>query len=303
MATRNKTIIAILGILLLVNLFSLTSSLSLSDVTANPLEVAPGSSVRISFNIENTFDENIQNVQVALLLTANPSFGIIQDSQFAAESSSVLSFDEIRSDKSKTASFNLIAKPDADAGVYSIPVLVSYLIDNRVINSSPRQELFSVSAVINSKPVFVVTQENSLIMNQKNTISIKITNIGLAKAKFLEVELGVGNYNLLTGNKIYIGDLNSDDYDTASFDIFTKDGSIVNFPVTLKYRDAINQQYAESFSVVSKVYSRNEAISVGLITQSRAGLYIGVVILLIVIWLIWRWIKKRRKKKIKEKER
>ena len=292
---KNKTIVltAVL-VLLVINLFSIASALSLRDVSVSPSEVAPGEKTELSFSVKNSFDDDIKNVQIALLLIANPSLGI-SESAFAASSSSVVSFDEISSEKSKTASFDLIAKPDSDAGVYSIPVLVSY-----TSNNVPKQEMFSVSATINAKPVFVLSQETRLMQNQKNTISIKITNTGLAKAKFLEVELGSGNYDLITGDKVYIGDLNSDDYDTASFDIFTRTSSLISFPVTLRYRDSTNQQYTESFAVTSKVYSRDEAIKIGLIQKSRTELYIGIIILLIVVYLVYRWIKKRRKRKLKE---
>ena len=276
----------ILGIMLIASISSLvlTSALTIGDVSVSPSEVSPGQKFTIIVNLENNLDDKVIDVDVSLDLTKV---------SLSPEKTSEVFFDEIKEDKGKTAEFNLIVDSDATAGNYKIPLTVTYKY-----NESIKTKSTLVSVIVNAKPNLDLSINSVLMQNQKNNFQIQISNNGLGKASFLEVELGAGNYNLLSGNKVYIGDLDSNDFNTASFSVFLKDSSSVSFPITIRYKDPLNTDYENTVTLTGRAYSQQEAISLGLVQQSNTGLYVGIVIAVIVIYIVYsrvrKWMKKRK---------
>ena len=130
-----------------------------------------------------------------------------------------------------------------------------------------------------------------------------IINKGLSDASFMDIQLDESGFTILSPKKIYIGSLNSDDSDSATFNILFSgsSGNFVNFPVTLTYRDIENKQYTKTFVIDTKVYSQKDAQELGLIKKSMTGLYISIIVILIIVYIIYRkirkWIKNRKKAK------
>ena len=184
----------------------------------------------------------------------------------------------------------MIADGSAEAGIYKIPVKVKYEVDGE-----SKEKDFTISIVVNAEPDFILSSNSMILKNQKNEIEIIITNKGLAGAKFLEIEINEAGYSILSQNKVYIGDLDSDDFDSASFEIFTKDSGAISIPVILKYMDSNNKEYSELLFLQLKSYSREEAVKLGLIKKDNTIIYFGGVFALIVIWLVYKKIKKRKR--------
>lgn len=291
MNKKNKIVTLILIILTGAYIAGLVSAISITDISVSPSEVAPGSRFSIDLTIKNDLSDDIENVEVSLDLS---------QVQFSPIKSSQGFIDEIDEGKSKSMEFELQANPDIAGGSYKIPVVIKYNIRNNA-NQITQQSLISV--LVNSKPEFNLDSDNILIEKQKGKLDIKITNIGLTQAKFLEVDLGSGNYNTLSAIRVYIGNLNSDDFDTASYDIYAKNSGLLSFPITLRYRDSANKNYEEQKTLSLKAYSQQEALQLGLIQKSNTGVYIWIVVLVIVAYIIYRVVRgvlRRRKNKIKE---
>ncbi|MFH1325353.1 MAG: hypothetical protein ABIH49_01110 [archaeon] len=272
-------------IILIVQIFSLVAALSVKSVSTEPQEVAPGEIVKMTIKLENNLGYDLESVDVSLVLSGVP---------FAPKGSSSDFSSEIDDDDSESFNFELISSADAIAGAYEIPVHVNYQKsgDNLTLSKD-----FSVSVIVNAKPDLTLSSEGFLIKNQKNEIEIKVTNIGLGKAKFLEVELGgSGLYDILSSNNIYVGDLESDDFDSVSFDVFAKQNGMLEFPITLNYRDAMNNQITEAKKILIKSYDAEEAQSLGLVSKSNTLIYVSVAVLILVAWFFWRKLKKKKRK-------
>ena len=291
----NKTTKIILTIaILVIYLFSIVgfaSALTLRSVSTSPNEIEPGKTVDVLIGLKNDGDNDLTDVSISLDLTNVP---------FApSDSSSEIGFDEILSGKTKEASFNLIALNNANSGIYKIPVNIKYTED--VTDAQQKTKTGLISVTINSKPIIdVQTTDSLLITGQEGKINVKVVNKGLSDIKFLEVELGSSTYYSLTSsNKVYIGDLDSNDFDTAEFNVFFKTGSTtnLNIPVKITYKDIFNKEFTEDFSVPVKVYSQKDAISLELIKKSNTTTYVVIIVILIIVYIIYRRIKKRRKLK------
>ncbi len=100
---------------------------------------------------------------------------------------------------------------------------------------------------------------------------------------------------MLVGNKQYLGDIDSDDFDSIKINAFFKSnvGNNVNLPVTVIYRDDLNNEYRDVFNVNLNLYTRNRAVELGLIERGVNKGYIIGIILIVVFYLIYRKLKKR----------
>jgi len=304
---KTQTIKSLLALIFLVALLvPMTSALTIKSVIATPSEVAPGQVVDLDLVIENELGEDIENVVVSLNLDGelNPLTGmpVSMPVPFAPYGSSTeVTIEEINDGDDETADFDLIALSDAEAGIYKIPVTISY-----VFNSTPVEKTSSISLTVNSDPEFRVDYEGLLIKGKKNTVEVRITNTGLTEAKFLSINVdsGVG-FKILDSKSFYIGDIESDDFDNVDFNVFVERtaGSVISLPVNLIYKDVIsNEIKTETLSLKLTTYSKDQAIELGLIKKNYNAYYAGGVIAVIILWIIYRKIKKYRRNKKKKKE-
>jgi len=277
---KTLNIFAFLGILLIC--ISFASAVSITSTETNPSTIAPGKGFTLTIDLKNNLDEDVTNAGVSIDFANIP---------FSPESSSEKFIGDMDNNDKETVEFDLTANSDADAGTYKIPVQISYKIVN---TTQTIQRTSFVSVIVNAKPELELSSDSILIIGQKNKLQVQITNKGLAKAKFLEVQLNAGSYDILSSDKVYIGDLNSNDYDTANFDIFLNGNSLI--PVTVTYTDFKNNQYSESKVLVVKSYTQKQAQELGLVTKSDTLTYIVIVVVVIIAYLIYRRIRKRKKK-------
>lgn len=283
----------------------LASALTITSVASNPNEVQPGEKFSLDLKIENNLNQDIEDVIVSLDLNANinPVTGQIISSAvpFAPyQSSNEVRIDSINEDDNEKADFDLTAFSDAVSGTYTIPVQISYtLSDNgtRVNN----ENLGLVSVIINAKPKIDVSSEGSvLIKGIKGKISIKVVNSGLGDAKFLSISLNqIAGLQITDSSKVYIGNIDSNDFDTADFNVFVNAdaSSSINLPVELTYTDSRNNQITENKIISIKTYTTKEATDLGLISKNNTFLIILSVVGVLVLFLIYRRIRKRNRNK------
>ncbi|MDD5191804.1 MAG: hypothetical protein PHH54_05050 [Candidatus Nanoarchaeia archaeon] len=288
MKTTKIILASIILTIYILSIIGLTSALTITSVNTNPEVVAPGESSTIKIGVENDGNDNVEDVSVGLDLTNVP---------FAPySSSSEISFDEIKENKVKYAEFEISALSEAKSGIYKIPLLISYKISGET-QVNTKNSLIGIS--VNSKPIIDLGIEDGLLLKgQESKLSVKITNKGFSDVKFLEIEMQGGtSYTILSQKNVYIGDISSDDFDTADFNVFFKDtsASTANMPFTVRYKDSLNNKYEESFNLQAQVYTQKQAIDLGLIQKSNTTTYAGIVIGLIIIYIVYRNIKKRRK--------
>jgi len=293
MKTSLKILIGlVLLALYLLSLISMASALVIDSVIMDSKGISPGETADIEIGLKNNGDEDVSDVSVYLDL---------KDIPFAPfDSSSEFGISEIREDKTKYAKFEIIALSNTKSQTYKIPVEIVYT-EEEVVKT--KNSLISIN--VNSEPVIgVLGEDDLLIKGRESEVVIKIINKGLSDIRFLEVEVGSSSYfNLLSQKNVYVGDLDSDDFDSVDFNVFFKNSVAenFNFPVVLKYQDSFNNKYEKSFDVQLKVYSKNKAVELGLIEKSNTGYYVWGVIVLIVSFFVYRWWRKRKRmKKVNE---
>jgi len=290
-----KIIIAVLVLALyLISMISFASALTIESVSMIPNEIAPGETSKIAIELENDGEEDIEDVSVNLVLISQTELADVPFAPF--DSSSEISFDEIKEGKTKTAEFEIIALSDAKSGIYKIPVHIEYKENNE---TKTKDSLISI--VVNSEPILGVDIEDGLLLKNKvNELRINVVNKGLSDVKFLEIEIGDSTYfDILSSKNVYIGNVNSDDFDGAEFQIFFKENIPNNIviPISISYKDALNKKYTYNLNIQVKIFSKKKAIEIGLLKRNNTPIYGGVIFGLVVIYFIYKKIKKRRLKK------
>ena len=284
---RNRIFI-IFSVLFILFLLSQASALSISSVSIFPKEINPGKTAEIQIAIDNNFGKEIENVKVSLDLSSEtlpiaPFFSSTSDS-----------VDKIGKDKTKLFTFDIIALSEAKPGVYKIPVKINYNIDTDAFSESSL-----ISIMINAEPSIDAVVENlNLIHGREGSFILKLVNKGLTDLKFISVKLEDGGSVRFVSTKTeYIDKIESNDFDTVEFKVFVQENAakIITLPVVLEYRDATNKFFTEVKEIQLITYSEDEAISIGLIKKDNTAIIIFSVIALIILYLIYRKIKKKKK--------
>ncbi len=257
--------------------------LYISEITTEPLQIAPGENGILKFNLENMGDRYIRDVRIELTLPIELA---------AYQDTSRKKIDYLAAGSTNPVTFKLIAIPNADEGVYKIPVNLKYL--NPI--GDERNENNTISLSIGSAPVLIAELKSSEIYsgNLLGNIKIKVINDNVGNVKFLKVNLEESpDYKIIGSNLDYIGDLNSDDFSEVSFKINIQSGkkSIV-FPITLSYKDSLNRDYNQKLNINFNIPTAKEAG----IKTSKAGFIIIILIIAVVAYFVYRkYIKSKLK--------
>ncbi len=264
--------------------------LSVDDVYVDKDMLEPGSSSLVKIRVSNKADSILQDIKARLELGGLPfaTLGSTNEkSTYKIDAKGNYEFD-----------FKILANPEAKSGVYQVPLKIGYSDDlgkSYIRNGT-------IGLIIGAKPDLSVTLDSYGIFESVDSgqIVVKVVNKGVTDIKFMNVKLMPGDgYVMLSSDESYLGNINSDDYETADFKIFIKKGNKneIILPFALEYKDANNNNFKENVKLPLKVYSTSEAKKLGLI---RGDGKIGFVIIAVVViagLLVYRRWKKAKKKK------
>ena len=270
-----KKFVLIMGALIILSLAS-ASALIVNSVTVDNL--SPGKEGTLRLEIKNSLSEDAQDVSFSLQLANTP---------FITLGGSEESVDEILSDDEETFAFQLRVSPTAKPGDYAIPYTLKYKVDG-----DKRDSTGTIGIKVGGQPALSYTISAATpVVGQKTKMTFKIVNNGLADAKFVSVKLLPQGYTLLSDADVYVGTVSSDDFESVSTDaVITNDNPKLSALVT--YKDFENRDISESVSIPIIVYGRDKAIELGIISKSYTMFYVLGAVALIVIWFIWRIIRK-----------
>jgi len=252
----------------------------------NP-ELEAGSSKDLVFKLKNLDSLKLKNIKLSIELDPRVvgtnlieyPFGIIG-------SGKTKTLESLSPNQEKEITFIIRADNDATSGIYKVPVTITYLdaLDMEYSTS----EL--VSIVIMSSPDIEVIIDSTEITKEKTNgeILIKIINKGLGDMRFLTLELKENeNFKVLSqSNSVYIGNLESDDFDTAEFNILIQSSeNKINLPVLLTFRSDNNELSEYSTNLELKMFNEEELNG----PKSNTALIILVLaIIVVLVGIIYR---------------
>jgi hypothetical protein len=281
------------------------ANLGIMSIETVPSEIYPGDSFDLKIKVKNLADSTIKDVNMKLdLLLSTITAGSVTTTKsdildalpFApTKSATEKKIRNIRQGEEVIFTYSLIAYADAEAKVYKIPIELGYY--DGIGTQYAKEDI--VGIIIQSKPDLRVILENSEITKQgtKGEVSVKFVNKGLTDIKLLNVMLDENNnYDILSTKEVYIGNIESDDYETADFELFAKTNNLAELPIKIEYEymDANNNKIVETAELKVKLCSEGDP-SCTVEKNNTTAIYGGIALLIIVGFFIIRAILKRKK--------
>lgn len=256
-------------------------SLIVSDLDF-PERVEPGSTGEMTLTLENLANSQFQNIDVNLDVSEIP---------VAPRETSRKRISSVGAGESQNVTFRLDVDGDAENQLYKLPIQIDY--QNQAGQELSVTETTGVN--VGGFPNLDVDVDESDIRSsgQRGTVTFRVLNKGEGQARFVGIQLEESDqYEIISEDSIYIGSMIADDYQTAEFDIYVKEGlENLEMPVNVEYRDGEGDQTSE-FLVDRKLYSSSELDRYG-INQSGNTWLVAVVVIVLLAGGVYYWRRKR----------
>src|SRR3989338_3038916 len=248
----------------------------------------PGKEGKLTINLANKADSMLRGIKVQLALTDMPFVTVGSSNEKSAY--------QMDGGKSQNFDFNLLAEPEAISGVYNLPIKIDYL--DEVGNSYSKEQ--TVGIIIGAKPDVTVTLDDSEVFMEDTAgeVTVKVVNKGVTDIKFANLKLSESEeFRIISNSEVYLGNIDSDDFDTASFKIFAekKGKKSIKLPLTLEYKDANNNEYSRNIELSMSLYTSSEAKKLGL-KEGNGFVGTSIAIAIIAAGLIGYRLYRKRKK-------
>ncbi len=263
------------------------TTVTIEETRTVPERVAPGKSVEVTIKLTNIGNTDIEDVTIILNLENTTEIAPLK-------TSNELIIKNLIGGESEEVTFSLIVAPDAAVKVYKMPVKLTYTDqrNNNYVKTS------YISLVVDAEPEYVLNVEENEVYreNEAGNIVVSLSNIGVSDLNYVTLTLDTGEYyTILSSDTVYLGNLESDDYETAQFKIYVSDYTEklpLNF--RLVYKDGFNKNYDEHIAVTTKMFTGWEARKYGL-TDNGFGFISVIIIIAIGIVSLYLWKQYRNK--------
>lgn len=269
-------------------------------VDADYITVFPGEEGRVVIEIENNENFDIEDVSIQIILATFLPDQTPIALPFTVVGSSEKDIDDIDEDDEDDVSFTLRPFFDIKPGDYNIPYRITYVNEDDNDEDFEQTGTFGLRVSAKTELDFAIDISGNAIVGEEGEISLEIINKGLGDIKSTSVEITPLGFELLSKKKIFIGTVDSDDFETANFDVIYQSTS-ATLSAIVTYKDFDNNPQTQVVNLPINIYTKEEALELGLIKQSRIGLYIGIAVVLIIIWFLYR--RRRKKKRDKNKRK
>lgn len=287
---------------------SVDATVVIDSVAIQDGMIPPGQTGTLTIKLKNLADSLMKDINVKIDLTLSSIQAttgteaslLYEALPFApTTSSNEKRIVALKPGQSTDVVYDLMVYPDATSRVYKLPVMLTY--KDELDNEYTKEEV--VGIVVGARPdIYAVIDSTDLIAGKKSgTVSFKFVNRGVTDVKFLDVILEeTDDYKIVSAHEEYIGNVDSDDYDSVDFDLYlnnnehSKENGMVEFPIKITFKDANNIDYEDNIVLNYRI---NTAEQKGQ-AQSKSGFIIIVVIIVMIIaWVVYRrWDKKRKPK-------
>ena len=263
--------------------------LFIDSVETLPEQIAPGEKGIVNVKLKSIVNSLVKNVKATLQIDSLPFVPLGSSNEKVIK--------QIQPKGEAVLSFDLTPEASAEAKYYKIPLKLEYYVNGKEYNKTNYigievNEIPDVYAIIDSTAIYQ--------RKQPGKITIKFVNKGSSDIKFLNSVLKQSDdYDIISSDKVYIGNIDSDDYETADYEVYIKSKKRdVDLLLQYTFLDANNKEYAKDIKLKLKIYSTSEAKKFGLI-KSSSGTGIFIIIIIIIAGGYF-YIKKIKKVKIRD---
>jgi hypothetical protein len=287
-------VIMILGLFLVGQISAVTPTLSyenrldfghvlvIRNISTYPETLVPGEPSILKMIVENTGNQFVNDI----VITFNSTNEIYLINDISKRKISRLDSQEF-----KEINFDIIVLPNTAEGVYKPKIIADYV--NHI--GEERQDIGEIGLAVKAAPGIFARLDSTEIYKGNNigAVTIKFVNNGLGDAKFLTAELLESkDYEIISSNTEYIGDLDSDDFESVDFRIKLNNEKNVNLLLRVNYQDSLNKDFSKDFKLPFKIRTAEE---LGIKTNGTSTVIIVIIIIAIIGYFIYKKYKKKKK--------
>ena len=258
--------------------------LNIESVISEPELLNPGSKGKLTLMLRNNAGTFLSDVNVALGLT-NESIPLV-----TVGSTAIKNIPKIEANSKYNITFDLFVMADAESQAYRLPIYLTYY-DASGVNYSRSNY---IGVLVGADPEYILSLKSSDAKQEGSSgkVVLSISNTGMGDLKFLSLKLMPSNeYEIISADDQYIGNLESDDYETAEYNIYVDDSTdgFVKLKVKLDYKDAYNNKIEKIEMVDMPIYSSGQLARYGLaVSQSKGLMYLIYLIMVIYVFMAYK---------------
>lgn len=237
---------------------SISATIAVVSVESNPEKIPSGEKATVSIKLRNDALLGLRGITAKLDLSSAIPFAPIHS----------ITEKKIRylpKGEAAEITYDIIALADAEAKVYKVPFTLTYYDDAG--NAFSKND--TIGLIVSTDPDLKVSLEDfdTFQPGKSGKMVVSVANTGPSNIKYMTLGLEPSeDYTILGKAQEYLGNLDSDDFETAEFSVNVKAGSSGTMPVEvlLDYRDSYNEQKEERVTLQLPVYSASEIRAYGL---------------------------------------
>ncbi len=274
---------------LTVDISTYSAQLDISSVEFDPMPVLPGQEAALILTIQNKADSILKSISASLDFSADTT-------PFAAyQSSSKKTIGTLSADESIGLHYKIYTDPTTEPGLYKVPLTLDY--EDNTGTSYSEKEYLTILVGSNLDIDVQVSKTNIWKGQKTGEITLEIANKGLGEIKSATITLlDSENYKVLNSQQsFYIGDIDRDDTESETITLTVNSRKDTNLNVQLTYLDSLNNEVTQDFQVTLPVYSRSEAVSLGI--AKKRSIFSFIFLIAIIAGAYYYYKKKYLPKK------
>jgi len=263
------------------------TNLDIVTVDTDPDDLEPGRIAELEITVKNNAYSTFRNLEAKV--ETGGSVPIVP-----YQMTNQQSLRQLNSDEAYIFSYFIIVDESASAGVYEIPFSLSY--EDDLGNEYTMNQSFGLLISSTTDLEFNLEEFDTFRKGSKGDVVISISNTGASELKFMSLEvLECEDYVVLGSNKEYLGNVDSDDFETSTFEIYILDDE-VELELEVSYKDAFNEEYTEQVNLSLPIYSEEEIAMYGLSTNgsSYGNIWMYLILVLFVYFAFKGWRKEKK---------
>ena len=259
------------------------ASVDIASITTEPERIIPGSSALININLKNTASTLMRDISVKLDFTGLPFTPL--------NSINEKKIRKLSPNEDVSIKFEIIADPDTESKPYKVPLQFTYYDGLDKLQTKN----YTIGLLVDYEAALQLDIEETEVYTKGSSgkVIISISNIGPNDLKFVSLKLlESDDYEIISSDRIYLGNLDSDDFETAEFKISTKSSKDIKLKVLVDYKNSYNEEQNKIYELNLPIYSKGKATAYGLI-KTNGGL-ISIILYIILIIFVYCFYKEIR---------
>jgi len=222
------------------------ANIGIDELRTFPEKITPGQEAVLSLKIQNLADTTLKHLKVKFDFTGtkiSPINGVNEQTITTVLSGTTVNF-----------SFGVIADGDAPSLPVKVPLLIEFFDHlGKKFNKS-----YLASVLVYDEPEFLVNLEETTLRKTKTSgrVVLSVSNTGTSELKFVRMKiLPSEDYEILSAPELYMGNLESDDFQTAQFDLYAKKKGKITLNTVINYKDNYNNPFETAKAIDITLYT------------------------------------------------